>query len=86
MNYYLELEKNANFISIIKFLFLFMNFNITLRCNTNLNILLPEFEVRKGLRQGCYLAPTLFKMYLNETLRVWRRKCGNMGKTSMAVH
>lgn len=37
------------------------------------------FQVNKGLRQGCCIAPTLFKLYLNEALRRWRKKCCNMG-------
>lgn len=37
------------------------------------------FSVNKGLRQGCCIAPTLFKLYLNETLKNWRRKCCNLG-------
>jgi len=28
-----------------------------------------EFRVTKGLRQGCAMAPTLFKIYINEALK-----------------
>ena len=38
-----------------------------------------EFPISKGLRQGCPIAPTLFKVYLKSALRQWRRKCRNMG-------
>lgn len=38
-----------------------------------------EFIVNKGLRQGCCISPTLFKVYINRVLRDWRRKCMTMG-------
>ena len=38
-----------------------------------------EISITKGLRQGCAIAPTLFKMYLNSALKRWKRTCRNMG-------
>ena len=37
------------------------------------------FAVGKGLRQGCYISPTLFKIYVEKALNTWRRKCFGMG-------
>lgn len=37
------------------------------------------FRVNEGLRQGCCLSPTLYKIYIYEVLKNWSKKCGKMG-------
>ena len=37
------------------------------------------FSINKGLKQGCCLSPTLFKIYLEQALKTWKRKCEQMG-------
>jgi hypothetical protein len=37
------------------------------------NLITKGFKVTKGLRQGCSLSPTLFKIYLEKVLRKWKR-------------
>ena len=36
-------------------------------------------EVRKRLRQGCCISPTLFKIYVDNALNIWKRKYSGMG-------
>jgi len=43
------------------------------------NRLSRKFCVNKGLRQECYVSPTLFKIYVAKTLSQWKRKCRRMG-------
>jgi hypothetical protein len=43
------------------------------------NLITKGFKVNKGLRQGCSLSPTLFKIYLERVLRNWKRKCQPLG-------
>lgn len=38
-----------------------------------------EFPVTKGLRQGCCISPTLFKIYVACALKQWKRKVHGMG-------
>ena len=42
-------------------------------------LLSEGFEVTKGLRQGCCISSTLFKIYVEEALNIWKRKCSGMG-------
>lgn len=43
------------------------------------NKLSQKFVVNKGLRQGCCVSPTLFKIFIAKALHLWKRKCGGMG-------
>lgn len=38
-----------------------------------------RIKISKGLKQGCCLSPTLFKIYTQEALKQWSRKCSKMG-------
>ena len=38
-----------------------------------------KFLVNKGLRQGCCISPTLFKIYIEEALKRWKKKCKVLG-------
>jgi hypothetical protein len=37
-----------------------------------------EFYIQKGLRQGCSLSPTLFKIYIQNALENWQKKFAKM--------
>lgn len=37
------------------------------------------FIVNKGLRHGCCISPTLFKIYIAKALEKWKKKCSGMG-------
>jgi hypothetical protein len=43
------------------------------------NQISETFIFNKGLRQGCRISPTLFKIFLNEALKNWIRKYKCMG-------
>ena len=43
------------------------------------NLFTKDFKVTNGLRHGCSLSPTLFKIYRERVLRNWKRKCQPMG-------
>jgi len=42
-------------------------------------LLSEGFEVMKGLRQGCCVSSTVFKIYEEKSLNNWKRKCSGMG-------
>ena len=41
------------------------------------NILSHPFKITKG----CFISPTLFKIYIPKALEEWKRKCSGMGNT-----
>jgi len=43
------------------------------------NQISETFTQTKGVKQGSCLSPTLFKIYLNNALKQWTRKCSPMG-------
>jgi hypothetical protein len=43
------------------------------------NKLSYPFNITKGLRQGCCISPTLFKIYIRKALEQWKCKCQGMG-------
>ena len=43
------------------------------------NILSHPFSITKGLHQGCYISPTLFKIYIRKALEEWKRNFSGMG-------
>lgn len=48
------------------------------RIKTNQEFL-TGFKITKGLKQGCFMYPTLFKIYLEQALKTWKRKRNKMG-------
>jgi hypothetical protein len=65
---------NARLIEAIKSLYNGSSSKIKIGNQT-----MKGFKISKGLRQGCSLSPTLFKIYLERVLRNWKRKCEPMG-------
>ena len=43
------------------------------------NKLSHPLNITKGLRQGCCIFPTLFKIYIRKALEEWKCKCSGMG-------
>lgn len=43
------------------------------------NVIWDPFPAIKGLKQGRSLSPTPFKVYIQDTVINWRRKCTGMG-------
>ena len=50
------------------------------------NLITKSFKVTKGLRQGCSLSPTSFKIYLERVLRNWKRRNQAMGIPVQNTH
>jgi len=65
---------NVNLIKAVKNLY--ANSTAKIKIGSKLS---NGFPITKGLKQGCCLSPTLFKIYLERTLKNWKRKCKNMG-------
>lgn len=38
-----------------------------------------RIKITKGLKQGCSMSPTLFKIYVQEAISEWCKKCSGMG-------
>ena len=55
--------------------------NMSAELKVNGQILEGEISVSNGLRQGCTMAPTLFNLYLNLVVDVWRNQCSEDGIT-----
>jgi hypothetical protein len=68
-----ELYINNNLIKVLQILY----------GNTNQvkigNKLSHPFNITKGLRQGCCISPTLFKIYIRKALEEMKSKCSRMG-------
>lgn len=55
---------------------LYNNDMYQIRCG---NRLTDPFRGTKGLKQGCSMSPTLFKIYLHESVKPWYDQCGDVG-------
>lgn len=69
-----ETNINANLISAVRKLYQCSYSKVKIKRSTS-----KGFRITKGLKQGCCLSPTLFKVYLEQTLKIWKRKCRDMG-------
>jgi len=72
---------NTRFIEAIKLLYKGSSSKIKIG-----NLITKVFRVSMGLRQGCSLSPTLFKVYLERVLRNWKRKCQPIGIPIQNTH
>lgn len=55
---------------------MYQNCKAVVKCG---KVISSEFVVSKGLRQGCGMSPSLFKIYLETVLSQWNRSCSSMG-------
>lgn len=67
---------NVNIVIIKAVKELYNNSYIRIKIGNKLS---SGFSTNEGLKQGCCLSPTLFKIFLEKTLLRWKRKCSNMG-------
>jgi hypothetical protein len=65
---------NQSVIQIIRNIYNNNKCRIKLRANLS-----EEFCNKKGLLQGCPMSPTLYKIYIDTSLKEWSRKCKQMG-------
>lgn len=76
-----ETNINQNLITALKNLYNESKSQIKIR-----NKLSKAFNVDKGLRQGCCVSPTLFKIYISQALQRWKKKCRPMGIDIGDIH
>lgn len=65
---------NTNLIKAVQQLY--KNCQIKIKIGRNVS---KGFFPNKGLKQGCCLSPTLFKIFLEKALSKWKQKCKGMG-------
>lgn len=69
-------ETNINNVIIKTIQELYKDTTIKIKTGERLS---KGFTVTKGLKQGCCLSPTLFKIYIEYALKNWKKKCSGMG-------
>lgn len=69
-------ESNINYTLIKALRNLYKDSRSRTKQNNRLSM---EFSISKGLRQGCCISPTLFKINVSKILHLWKRKCRGMG-------